>query len=156
MRVVAIIFGMLFIVGCLRDGFETIILPRRVSRLYSLSNLFYFTTWMLWSLPTRKMRGGNRREFYLSYFGPLSLILLLILWAVLIVVGYALLDWGSGFAIISPEKSTTFETYLYMSGVTFITLGFGDVAPLTALGRLVAVVEAGTGFGFLALVIGYV
>lgn len=156
MRVVAIIFGVLFIVGCLRDGFETIILPRRVSRFYSLSNLFYSTTWMLWSLPMRKVRGGNRREFYLSYFGPLSLILLLVLWAVLLVVGYAFLEWGCGFAVISPEKPATFATYLYLSGVTFITLGFGDVAPLMALGRLVAVVEAGTGFGFLALVIGYV
>ncbi len=156
MRVVAFILGLAFIVVCLRDGFETIILPRKVSRLFSLSNLFYSSTWMLWSLPTRKMHAGNRREFYLSYFGPLSLILLLILWAIFLTLGYALLQWGSGSPVISPEKPATFATYLYMSGVTFITLGFGDVAPLTGMGRLLAVMEAGTGFGFLALVIGYV
>jgi hypothetical protein len=156
MRVAAIMFGIFCIVGCLRDGFETIILPRKVSRMFSLSNLFYSSAWALWSLPTRKMHGGNRREFYLSYFGPLSLILLLVLWAILLVVGYGLLGWGCGFALISPEKPPTFETYIYLSGVTFITLGFGDVAPLSGLGRLLAVIEAGTGFGFLALVIGYV
>lgn len=156
MRVVAIIFGVICIVGCLRDAFETIILPRKVSRLFSLSNLFYSSAWMLWSLPTRKIRAGNRREFYLSYFGPLSLILLLIFWAIVLVVGYTLLQWGFASPLISPEKPATFGTYLYMSGVTFITLGFGDVVPLSALGRLLAVVEAGTGFGFLALVIGYV
>src|ERR1700730_9622012 len=100
MRVVAIIFGLICIVGCLRDGFETIILPRKVSRLFSLSNLFYSSTWMLWSLPTRKIRAGNRREFYLSYFGPLSLILLLIFWAILLVVGYALLQWGNGSPVL--------------------------------------------------------
>jgi hypothetical protein len=111
---------------------------------------------MLWSLPTRKIRAGNRREFYLSYFGPLSLILLLIFWAIVLVVGYTLLQWGSASPLISPEKPATFGTYLYMSGVTFITLGFGDVTPLSGLGRLLVVMEAGTGFGFLALVIGYV
>jgi len=102
------------------------------------------------------MRSGNRREFYLGYFGPLSLILLLILWAMLLVLGFTLLQWGSGSPMISPEKIATFGTYLYMSGVTFITLGFGDVAPLSGPGRLLAVMEAGTGFGFLALIIGYV
>src|SRR5690348_18277769 len=43
-----------------------------------------------------------------------------------------------------------------MSGTTFVTLGFGDVTPLTEVGRLLAVLEAGTGFLFLALIIGYI
>src|SRR5258708_20756107 len=56
----------------------------------------------------------------------------------------------------APEKQQTFGTYLYMSGTTFVTLGYGDVTPLTGLGRVLAVAEAGVGFGFLALIIGYV
>src|SRR5258708_35748094 len=56
----------------------------------------------------------------------------------------------------APEKQQTFGTYLYMSGTTFVTLGYGDVTPLTGLGRVLAVAEAGMGFGFLALIIGYV
>src|SRR5438105_12041658 len=43
-----------------------------------------------------------------------------------------------------------------MSGTTFVTLGFGDVIPLFWLGRFLAVAEAGIGFLFLALIIGYV
>ena len=42
-----------------------------------------------------------------------------------------------------------------MSGVTFFTLGYGDVVPHSAAGRIVSVVEAGTGIGFIAVVIGY-
>ncbi len=49
-----------------------------------------------------------------------------------------------------------FGSYLYMSGTTFVTLGYGDVTPLTGLGRFLAVAEAGMGFLFLALIIGYV
>ena len=44
---------------------------------------------------------------------------------------------------------------MYMSGVTFFTLGYGDVVPHSGLGRTLTVLEAGTGLGFIAVVIGY-
>jgi hypothetical protein len=101
------------------------------------------------------MRRGNRREVYLSYFGPLSLIFLLALWAAILILAFALLQWGLGSSLQAPEQDVTFGTYLYMSGITFVTLGFGDVVPLLGMGRFLAVSEAGMGFGFLALIIGY-
>ena len=156
MRILAIIIGVIFIFGILRDSFETIVLPRRVSRRSSLSRLFYISSWLVWSSLARKMRPGNRREFYLSYFGPFSLFLLLVIWAVVLVFAFALLHWGFGSALSAPEKQLTFWTYLYMSGTTFITLGIGDVIPLTGMARFLVTGEAALGFGFLALVIGYV
>jgi hypothetical protein len=47
------------------------------------------------------------------------------------------------------------QTYLYLSSETFFTLGLGDVAQVSRLGRGLVVIEAGIGFAFLALVIGY-
>src|SRR5262249_28449260 len=44
---------------------------------------------------------------------------------------------------------------LYLSGATFTTLGYGDVVPPGNTGRALAVVEAAAGFGFFAMVIGY-
>jgi Ion channel len=155
-HVLAIVLGSLFMLGVLQDSFESVVLPRRVSRRFRLSRLFYRSTWNLWSVGARKIRPGNRREFYLSYFGPLSLILLLVLWAAILILAFALFQWGMGSALNAPEKQATFGTYLYMSGTTFVTLGFGDVTPLTGLGRFLATAEAGMGFGFLALIIGYV
>lgn len=156
MNILAIIVGVLFILTILQDSFETVVLPRRVTRRFRLSYLFYMTTWVLWSSVARKMRPGNRRELYLSYFGPLSLLLLLVFWAAVLILAFALLQWGLASALHAPEKHATFGTYLYMSGTTFVTLGFGDVIPLFWLGRLLAVAEAGVGFLFLALIIGYV
>jgi hypothetical protein len=49
----------------------------------------------------------------------------------------------------------TFTDYLYLSGTTFFTLGYGDEVPMFPLGRMLAVVEAANGFGLLAIVIGY-
>jgi hypothetical protein len=42
-----------------------------------------------------------------------------------------------------------------MSGTSFFTLGLGDVVPKTGLARALTVIEAGTGFAFLAVVIVY-
>ncbi len=156
MTIFALIVGILFITGILQDSFEAIILPRRVSRKFRLSRVFYVTLWTLWSALGRKMRPGNRREYYLSYFGPLSLILLVVLWAGVLVVGFALVQWGLGSQVSAPEKIPNFGTDLYLSGTTFITLGLGDVTPHLGLARLVTVLEAGTGFAFLALIIGYI
>ncbi len=156
MKILVIIVSVIFILAILQDSFESIILPRRVSRRFRLSRFFYMATWVPWSSAARKMRQGNRREMYLSYFGPLSLILLLVLWAVILVLAFALLLWGLSSPLNAPEKQVTLGTYLYLSGTTFITLGLGDVTPLTGLARFLAVAEAGTGFGFLALIIGYI
>ncbi len=156
MQILAAIAGVVLIIGILTDSFESIVLPRRVSRRFRLSRFFYMVTWLAWSAIARKMRPGNRREYYLSYFGPLSLILLLIVWAAILVLAVALLQWGLNLPMNAPEKQATFGTYLYMSGTTFFTLGLGDVTPLTGLGRFLAIAEAGMGFGFLALIIGYV
>ena len=152
----ACVFGTLLIFLIAQDGFETIILPRRVARKFRLARLFYACTWNVWSGFARKMHAGNRREQYLSYFGPLSLLFLLVLWAAIFILGFGLLQWGLQVPLNSPEKVPTLATYLYMSGVTFVTLGYGDVIPLTADGRILAVLECGFGLGFLALVIGYI
>jgi len=156
MKVLAIIAGVILIFAIIRDSFETVVLPRRVSRRFSFSHFFYISTWMLWSSIARKMRPGNRREYYLSYYGPASLIVLLIFWAVVLFFGFAFLQWGLSDPLTAPEKHLSFWTYLYLSGTTFVTLGYGDITPLTGMGRFLAIAEAGMGFLFLALIIGYV
>lgn len=155
LMIVAAAAGILLILIVLWDAFETVVLPRRVTRRLRLARLFYRTLWRVWSAVARQMRDGSRRESYLGLFGPLSLILLLVLWATMLVMGFAMLQWGLGSDMTAPEGIAGFAAILYMSGTSFFTLGLGDVVPRTLLGRAVTVVEVGTGFGFLALVIGY-
>src|SRR5262245_53685398 len=147
-------FSLLFIV--LWDAFESVILPRRVSRRFRLTRIFYRSTWRPWSAAAHVLPAGRRRETMLSFYGPLSLLLLLGVWAVGLIVGFALLYWGSHSGLNVDGEAIRFSTDLYMSGTTFFTLGLGDVTPRTALARAVTVLECGMGFAFLALVIGYV
>jgi hypothetical protein len=147
--------GVVLILIVLGDAFETIVLPRRVTRPISLARLFYQSTWLAWSGAVRSIFSSKRQETFLSWYGPLSLLLLLILWATCLIIGFGLIHWASGSIIKSQYGTVNFGTYLYLSGTTFFTLGMGDVVPCTTFGRGVVAFEAGMGFGFLALVIGY-
>jgi len=92
----------------------------------------------------------------LSTFGPLSILMLITLWAVTLVFSFALVQWAVETSLNTPDGVTrTFGTYLYMSGATFFTLGYGDVTARTSAGQTIAIFEAGLGFVFLAVVIGY-
>jgi hypothetical protein len=155
MNIIAGIISIILIFIILQDAVETIILPRRVSRRIRLARIFFIFTWRLNSFIAKKIPSDDRREYFLSFYGPLSLIMLLVLWAICLILGFALLQFALGSALIAPEKIPDFGTDFYMSGTTFFTLGLGDVIPRTGLARTVTVIEAGTGFGFLALVIGY-
>jgi hypothetical protein len=156
MRALATLGGLLVICTILWDAFEVVILPRRVTRRIRLANTFYRTTWVPWRAAARWMRSTKRRETFLSYYGPLSLLALFAVWFVGLVFGFALLHWGVGSALnAGPNKTPSFETDLYMSGTTFFTLGLGDVTPLTRLARVITVAEAGMGFGVLAIVVAY-
>jgi hypothetical protein len=154
-QVFAALAGVIIIAVIVWDGFETIVLPRRVTRRLRLTSTFYRSTWRPISGLAGRFKPGRKRDRYLSYYGPLSLILLIIVWAVGLVTGFAFLQWAAHSPLQTPEHLERFGAYFYMSGVTFFTLGFGDVFPLADTGRTLAVVEAGTGFGFLAVVIGY-
>ncbi|MGE5253340.1 MAG: potassium channel family protein [Planctomycetaceae bacterium] len=139
----------------LGDAFETIVLPRRVIRRIRLARLFFRYTWLPFSAWLRWISSENRRETYLSFYGPLSLLLLLMVWATGLIFGFALLHWANGSAIDSAKGMPGFGTDLYFSGTTFFTLGLGDVVPRSSLARGLTALEAGMGLGFLAMVIGY-
>src|SRR5947209_12988743 len=155
MNILAGIVAVILIFIILQDAFETIVLRRRVSRNLRLARLFYTISWRFWSLIAKKIRSNDRKEYYLSYYGPLSLLMLLVLWAICLVFGFALLQFAFGSAMHDPEKIADFGTDLYVSGTTFFTLGLGDVIPLAGVARALIIIEVGNGLGFIALVIGY-
>lgn len=146
---IALIFITLF------DAFQTIILPRRVTERLRPTQLFYRLTWQPWSYIGRRMALSSRKETFLSFYGPLSLLFLVAVWAITLVVGFALLQYAQGSPFKTPEGHSDFFTDLYVSGTTFFTLGLGDITPISPWARVLTVIESGTGFGFLALIIGY-
>src|SRR5712672_2868204 len=155
MHVWATIVGAVIIVTILLDAFETIVLPRRVQRGFRLTGLFYRYTWRPWARAAQYIRKASRRENFLGYFGPLSLIVLLGFWAIGLIIGFAFVQYGLGEHLHTGGEKITLWTLLYHSGETFFTLGYGDITPNNSAARLLAVMESGMGFAFLGVVIGY-
>jgi hypothetical protein len=155
MRVAAAGLGSVLILFVLLDAFETVLLPRRVSRKGRFATAYLASLWSLWLALARRIRSNRRREGMLAFYALASLILLLVVWAAGLIVGFALLHWGLGSRLHGAAEMPTFGTMLYLSGTTFFTLGLGDVAPASASARMLTVIEAGSGIAFLALVIGY-
>jgi Ion channel len=137
----------------LLDAFETIVLPRQVTRRWRLTRLFYTATWKPYVYFACMLRPRSR-ERVLSFFGPLSLILLLTLWGVLLVLGFASLHFADH-TVNAPGTWERLGMTIYYSGTTLFTLGLGDFSPHTPVARLLTVFESFLGFGFLAVVVGY-
>ncbi|HEY6127014.1 MAG TPA: potassium channel family protein [Candidatus Acidoferrum sp.] len=151
----AFVAGFAILIIVCWDAFEVIILPRRVTRRFRLSRLFYKSLWRVWRFCARLVPASKIRESAFSVFGPMSLLILVAIWALGLVLGFGLMQYGAGSALNVTGMSQSFWTDLYLSGTTFFTLGLGDVVPRSGMARGLVVIEGGLGFGFLAAVIGY-
>src|SRR5579862_7214710 len=155
-HMVAIVGGFIILWMVLLDAFETVVLPRRVLRNFRLTAYFYRRTWIPWRRIAGHIRATSRQQNFLGYFGPLSLILLLGFWAAGLIFGFALIQYGIGGHEQLSGEPLTFGKIVYHSGETFFTLGYGDIVPTSGAARALSVFEAGMGFAFLGVVIGYI
>jgi hypothetical protein len=144
--------GLVLIAIILLEAFETVVLPRRVARRFRLTRAFYLSVWVPWRAIAPHIKSRKARETFLSFFGPLSLLVLFALWATLLIVGFGLLYYSN--SPFDPSRPPL-QTCFYLSGTTFFTLGLGDITPHTSAERVLAVFESGLGLGFLALIISY-
>jgi len=154
-RIFGTLIGAAVIVLVLLDTFETILQPRRVTHRFRFARFFYRWNWTLWATLARRIPGGKRREAFLSFFGPMSLLGLFFTWVCGLILGFALLCWSASEGVATADRPVDFLTYLYLSGTTFFTLGYGDVTPTGHFGRTLAVAESGLGFAFLAVIVSY-
>src|SRR5262249_13153369 len=108
MHILAAIFGILIILSVLLDAFETIVLPRKIQLPFIRPPCLYRHTWIPWVKLSRCIRVNSWRENFLGYFGPFSLILLLVFWAIGLIFGYALLQFGMGEHVQLGTEHITF------------------------------------------------
>lgn len=156
MNILTLIAGIACLVLALLDAFQTVILPRRATGRFRITRIFYIVTWSPWSWFSSKVKNERKRETMLSFYGPLSLVVLIVIWAGALVIGFALVFYGLGSPFADPLGRTVgLRSDLYVSGTTLFTLGLGDVVPRQYVIRDLVILEAGMGLGFVAMVIGY-
>ena len=148
-------FGLLIWGGALWDGFATIVLPRTVAPMKRLSGRFNRWSWRLWAAAGRRVETPGLRLSFLAVYGPISVMVLLVIWAMLMIVAFAMIYHGLGPRFQADRGSIDFGALVYMSGSTFLTLGLGDITSTDPVARFFMILEAGTGYTFLGLIITY-
>jgi Ion channel len=92
----------------------------------------------------------------LSTAGPLTIVLVILCWALLQVLGFALIYWAAfpnGYRLLNRQDSAGmthgFSSMLYFSFQVMTTLWFGDVMPRADWLRIVTSLQALIGFALL-------
>src|ERR1700688_1714092 len=148
LRIVALIVGLVIGFCVFLDAFQTLVLPRRPSGRWRITRLFFVLTWAPWSAAAQRIRDRAVREAEFAMSGPLSLLLLLVLWAVLRIVTFALIFFALGspfqepYGYLAGNALGRLLSDLYVSGTTLFTLGLGDVLPRGIVARILVIFEA--------------
>jgi len=150
----AAIIGLTLILASLHDAFEAVLLPRRVERRHRFVHYYYRVTWAIWSRIGARLPIGSARESILSVYGPMSMILLFALWAVGLILGFGFLQYALQ-AFVPAGMRTSLSQQFYLSGDSFFTLGTQTLVSRPSAVHVLVFIEAGTGFGFIGLMVGY-
>jgi len=146
--------GLLIVVATLFDLFQSVVLPRPTPGAFRPTTLLLRGSWLWARWVGDRIRDPTRREGFLGSYAPLALIMLLASWMLGLVLGYGLILDALG-AQLRPVP-TDHGTAFYLSAVSLLTIGFGDIVPVSSLARVVVVIEGATGLGAVAMVISLV
>ena len=153
MRVLAVSLGTIVIGIAVIDTVGTLVATRIQTRKWWPTALLYRYTWPAWRAMAKRVDDEDRREAFLSIYGPLSLLLLLIVWVTMQVLGWGLVWWGLRNGI---QTLDSLLESVYYAGIGFFTVGFGDVIPIASAPRILVLLEAFFGLTTMALLIGFI
>jgi hypothetical protein len=144
--------GVVVVLLALRDIFHTLWHPSGRS---GVSRPLLAAVWRA----GRLRRSGRRVN---SLAGPLTMVVVALVWVGLIVFGWTLIYWPhltEGFAVGPALRSGTrggLLDALYLSMVTIATLGFGDIVPTEEWLRVAVPLQALLGFVLLTAAVTWV
>jgi len=143
--------GAAMILAALIDVFQSVVTPRPVAGRLRISRYTIRSLWAVCRWLARRTTNSRRGEALLGSFGPAIVLVFLLIWLVLLVLGYGLLV--NAFAGQFRPHPTDLSTSIYVAGTSLFTIGFGDYVGTTSVSRVLMLVAAATGLGVLALVV---
>jgi hypothetical protein len=99
-----------------------------------------------------------RRHKLLNIVGPLLLPSLIVVYIIILLAGFAFIYYPrmpENFTVQTFADASGWIESFYFSGITLTTLGYGDIAPHSALMRTTALVESASGLALISLSITY-
>jgi len=155
MRIFVAVIGGALVASMAVEVFMAFLLPRRVKRDPRLVRTIFAYGWRPWRRIARRLPPRSS-DTMLGIYGPLGLIVNLVLWLSLLILGYACLQWGAGSHLAGPGGHTVdFGNDVYFSAATMAASPPAGLAPSTTFAKVVQVINAASGLGVVAIVIGY-
>ncbi len=128
----AVVVGLVIIAGALVSVVKTLVVPRRAWSL--VPRIVEVATTRVFMTIARRMRSYDLIDRFLGFLGPSVLILQLLVWLMLLVLG---------FAFLLVPSTDSFGQALAHSGSSTVTLGITSREPGTTSGIDVAAGAAG-------------
>ncbi|MDQ1438895.1 MAG: hypothetical protein QOK43_2524 [Acidimicrobiaceae bacterium] len=142
-RVLVFLAGTALIVAVVSSAVRTMIVPRGIPAV--LARGVFVVMRRLFRALTPRKADYRRRDRVMTYYAPMSLVALPMVWLTIVATGYAALYWALGLHSLRAA--------FRLSGSSLFTLGF--VTPRGAATHVLVFTEAGAGVGLLALLITY-
>jgi hypothetical protein len=153
MRILVGVLGGALVVSMLVEIFVSFLLPRRVKRDPRIVRSVFDYTWRPWRRVARLLR-PQAADTMLGMYGPIGLVVDLVLWVSLMMLGYACLQWAGGSHLVS-NGTVDFGNDLYFSAATMAASAPAGLSAHSTFARVIQVIDAGSGLAVVAIVIGY-
>ncbi len=151
MQTIELILGGIIVVSTLVDIFQSVVVPRPTRGSLRLAPFLLDGMWPLWKWIALRFKSAKRRAACLGIYAPLTVVMLLLVWGLALIFGYALL-----FLALQNELQPRLHdlgTALYFAGTSLLTIGFGDIVATGGITRILALCAAATGLAIVSCVI---
>jgi len=142
-HIAAFVVGVLIVARTLLSAIKAFILPRGARD--AIVGFVFRELRRVFNLLAPKRLPYRQRDRIFAYYAPVALAVLAVTWLVLVMIGFAAMYWGLGSH--SPGDA------IRLSGSSLLTLGFAT--PTGGLETVLTFIEAITGLGLAALLVGY-
>lgn len=143
LQVLAVAAGVLLVFAASGSAIKTVVLPR--AEISFTTRAMFVLLRRLFDRIAPAKRSFAFRDRVMSYYAPIGLLLLPVMWIAFVLFGFTGLFWGTGIHPFTEAFAT--------SGSSLFTLGF--IRP-PGTGRIVlSFIEAGFGLGVVSLMISY-
>ena len=140
-------FGLLDLAVVIASLFPLVVTGAPLFRLLRLLRLAALMKFGRFSLALKELGGAIAERRY-------DLLVTLALAAGLLLFGAAALHWAEG--KVQPDAFGSIPRAMWWSIITLTTVGYGDVSPITPLGKILAAMVALSGIGLVAMPTGII
>lgn len=121
LHLISLIAGFCLVIYTIMSAVRTFVLPRNVR--VTITIVVGTALYSLFRARASRAETYEARDRLMALFAPITLLTYLVVWMVLIIIGYAMMFWGTGY--LSP-----FEAFK-LAGSSIMTLGFSvsDTVP---------------------------